>query len=174
MNSPEEQFADGYLFYALTRGLNFQIEEDLRQAVKSYELTFPSFRLLWFLYFEDNLTMTNLTYLSQTNMSNVYRQLEKLREEGLVTIHTSRKQDTRAKKVGITKSGRTYIKNFLNEHIEKSNIKIIQALAQIPHEDFMKYIEVSSLLCNDLLGESFSNFIQNSYEEVSKQSSSTS
>ncbi|MGJ9386232.1 hypothetical protein [Salipaludibacillus sp. CF4.18] len=47
MSLQREEFAKSYSIFALIRGLNYVIENDIRQVLKNNELTFPGFRVLF-------------------------------------------------------------------------------------------------------------------------------
>ncbi|MDF0726420.1 hypothetical protein PY093_06795 [Cytobacillus sp. S13-E01] len=164
MDISREQFANSYVAFAFIRGLNFVIENDIRQVLKNNKLTFPSFRILWILYFDTNITMSDLTYLAQTNISNVFRQLIKLKEDGLVVIENG--NDARTKKISLAKDGRKLVQDFIDENSRNSDLQIVQLIDRVSKEDFSKFIKVSSLLINELIGKPFSEFVTKSLTEI--------
>ncbi|MGJ9386165.1 MarR family winged helix-turn-helix transcriptional regulator [Salipaludibacillus sp. CF4.18] len=172
MSLQGEEFAKSYSIFALIRGLNFVIENDIRQVLKNSELTFPGFRVLWILYFDSNISMKELTYLAQTNISNVFRQLTKLKEEGLVVI--VKDHDARIKKISLTEEGTRIVQNFIEKNTNDSELQIVYLIEKISEEDFYKFIEVSSFLSNELLGKQFSEFVSKSSTEILSDSTATS
>ncbi|MBD8067874.1 MarR family winged helix-turn-helix transcriptional regulator [Bacillus sp. PS06] len=166
MSSSKEWFAKSYEVYAYIRGLNFVIEEDIRQSLKSLKLTFSAFRILWILYFDskESITMTDLKYLVQMNISNVFRQLTKLKEEGLVEIYNG--EDARTKHISLTESGRVQVLVFLNAHLDHSNLEIIKKVKEIPESDYEKFIEVARFLSSDLVGPTFTNWAKESTNKI--------
>jgi DNA-binding MarR family transcriptional regulator len=163
-----EHFANSYIFYGLIRGLNFAIENDIRKDLKSNELTFPSFRILWILYFDSNISMSSLTYITQTNISNVFRQLTKLNEDGLVTIESG--EDARIRTISLTGAGRKVVDKFIYKNTTSSELEIVHLIDKITKEDLSKFIEVSLLITQELLGEPFSKFITQSTNEILNKS----
>ena len=164
MGLPKENFTNSYIVYAFIRGLNFVIENDIRRTIKNEELTFPGFRILWILYFHTTLRMSELTFLAQTNISNVFRQLTKLKEVGLVVIENG--DDARTKKIALTKDGRDIVKHFLATQTSQPELEITQFIENIPKEDLSAFIKVSTLLSNELIGPNFTNFVTKSVKDI--------
>ncbi|MGO4889885.1 MarR family winged helix-turn-helix transcriptional regulator [Anaerobacillus sp. MEB173] len=171
MNLQKEKFAKGYSVFALIRGLNFLIENDIRKSIKNNELTFPSFRVLWIMYFDSTITMKDLSYLIQTDLSNVFRQLIKLKDIGFVTLENG--EDARTKKISLTKAGRKVVQDFINQNSTGSELQIVNLIEKIPKEDFHKFIEVLTLLSNQLVGENYSEFIEKSSKELVRNNAET-
>ncbi|WP_227937272.1 MarR family transcriptional regulator [Alkalihalobacillus deserti] len=168
MSLLRERFTEGYLVYAFIRGLNFAIESDVRKNVQNEKVTLPGFRILWILYFHSTIKMTDLTNLAQANISNVFRQLNKLKEEELVVIENG--QDARTKKITLTKEGRKIVQNFIDENTSNSELQFIQLIEKIPKEDLTKLIEVSKLLSTELIGQHFTDFVMKSSTDLLNQS----
>jgi DNA-binding MarR family transcriptional regulator len=171
MNFSREQFANSYLVYGLIRGLNFVIENDLRSILKNRELTVPSFRILWILFFDSNIRMSELTFLAQTNISNVFRQLTKLEEAGLVSIKSG--DDARTRELSLTEDGRRIVQDFIDQNTRKSDLQIVHLIESIPKEDFTTFIRVASLLTNKLVGNQFNEFVTKSSTEIYEEDVST-
>jgi DNA-binding MarR family transcriptional regulator len=171
MTKSREHFANSYILYAFIRGLNFSIENDIRKVLKNNDLTFPSFRILWILYFDPNISMSALTYLAQTNISNVFRQLTKLNEDGLVMIESG--SDARTKKVSLKEEGRRVVDNFIDKNTTSSDLEIVHLIDSIPKEDLSKFIELSLLMSKELVGEPFNNFITKSTIDILNKSTSS-
>jgi len=153
MSSGKELFAKGHLVLTFIRGLYLLVEDDVRQNVKNYNITHTSFRTLWILYFDESMNMTELAYISQTDISNIYRQLVKLKEQNLVLIATGK--DARVKEVSLTENGREFVQDVLSKNVKVTNLSFISSLAKIPQEDLDKFIEVASILCSELIGQRF-------------------
>ncbi|WP_026581407.1 MarR family winged helix-turn-helix transcriptional regulator [Bacillus sp. J33] len=167
-----EQFHKSYLAFAFMRGLNMAIENDIRKALKNYEISFPAFRILWILYFDsNNINMTDLTYLAQTNISNVFRQLTKLKDEGFVEVENG--NDARMKEISLTESGRKLVQDFIDENTTNSNLLIVESIEKISKEDFSKFIEVFALLSDELLGKQYSEFLEKSSNIILNKSLNT-
>jgi DNA-binding MarR family transcriptional regulator len=164
MNKCNEQFANSYSLFALIRGLNFEIEKDIRRQVEKRKLTFPGFRILWILYFDSNLRMSDLTYLAQTNISNIFRQLIKLKESGLVVVNSG--NDARTKEVALTEEGRKVVKDFIDDNVANSDLQIVHLIDKISKEDQSKLMEVLTLMSNELVGEQFSEFVVKSSSDI--------
>ncbi len=173
MKLSSEQFHNGYLAFAFIRGINLVIENDIRKLLKHYELSFPAFRILWILHFDSNhINMSDLSYLAQTNISNVFRQLTKLKEEGLVIIENG--HDARTKEVCLTEGGRKLVQEFIEENTTNSNLQIVESIAKISKEDFSKFIEVFTLLSDELLGKQYGDFLTKSSNAILNKSINTS
>lgn len=155
MRSNKTLFSKSYLAYACIRGLNEAIETDIKNVIKVYDSNFPKFRLLWILYFEKSMNMSELTYLAQTNMSNVYRQLTKLKEEGLVNIRNE--EDARIKNLSLTEEGKKVIGDFIKQNCQTSELQIVRATEKISKEDFETFLNVAKTLTTDIVGENFAN-----------------
>ncbi|WP_102348461.1 MarR family winged helix-turn-helix transcriptional regulator [Bacillus sp. Marseille-P3661] len=164
MNLSREKFAKSYAVYAFIRGLNIVIEQDIKKIIKNKELTFPGFKILWILYFDSNIRMTDLTFFAQTNISNVFRQLEKLNEDGLVVIKNG--EDARSRELSLTEDGQKLVNDFLEENCNNSELQVVQLIEKIPNETISEFIEVARLLSNELIGKSFSDFIIKSSTEI--------
>lgn len=162
MSASRELFAKSCLVFTIIRGLNLIIEDDIRMHLKSYGLGFSSFRILWILYFGKEMTMSDLSVISQTNISNVYRQLVKLQERHLVEIKSG--EDARIKEVTLTEKGQTIIQSFIDAKSASADFHVSSLLATIPKEDIEKFIEVGSILSSKLIGSRFTNFA----EKISK------
>ncbi|GLB61829.1 MarR family winged helix-turn-helix transcriptional regulator [Cytobacillus sp. NCCP-133] len=172
MNLLNEQFHNSYLAFSFMRGLNLAIENDLRKSLKRYEISFPAFRILWILYFDsNNINMSDLTYLAQTNISNVFRQLMKLKEEGLVDIENG--NDARTKEISLNESGQKLVQDFIEENTTNSNLHIVASIERISKEDFSKFIEVFALLSDELLGKQYSEFLKKSSNAILNNSINT-
>lgn len=152
-----EQLAKGFSLYAYIRGLNLEIENDIRQVLKKKELTFPGFRILWILYFDSNVKMRDLTTLTQTNISNVFRQLLKLEEEGLVVLKDVK--NSRIKKISITEKGNRKVQEFIDENSSNSELQIVRLIEKIPEEELLRFLDFSSKLSKELIGASYSEFV---------------
>ncbi|KHF39405.1 MarR family winged helix-turn-helix transcriptional regulator [Halalkalibacter okhensis] len=164
MSVQRDQLANGYALFALIRGLNFEMEKDIRRQIEKKKLTFPGFRILWILYFDSNLRMSDLTYLAQTNISNVFRQLTKLKESGLVVINSG--NDARTKEVTLTTKGQKVVGEFINQNADNSEIEFIHLIAKISKEDLTKIMEVLSDLSQELVGKDFSEFVCKSASDI--------
>ncbi|UCZ55069.1 MarR family transcriptional regulator [Bacillus shivajii] len=164
MSSQREKFATSYLIFGLIRGLNFEIENDIRQVLKNNELTFPGFRVLWILYFDPNISMKELTFLAQTNISNVFRQLMKLKEDELVIIEND--DDARIKKLSLTEEGKNIVQHFITINTTDSILQIMHVIDKIPKQDLQTFVEVSSFLSDELIGKKFGEFITKSSSDI--------
>lgn len=164
MQQSEETFSNSYFIYAFIRGLNFAIENDIRDQIKGTDLTAPAFRILWIVYFHSNIKMTELSFLAQTNISNVFRQLTKLKTKGFVEIENG--DDARTKKVTLTKEGREIIHTFISEHKNHSELQIVQSLEKIPIEDLTTFMKVATRLGADLIGQRFGDFVIHSTNDL--------
>ncbi|SES67637.1 DNA-binding transcriptional regulator, MarR family [Oceanobacillus limi] len=164
MDIPNEQFANSYLLFCFIRGLNSEIESDIRKELKNTKLTFPSFRILWILYFHSDINMSQLTYLTQTNISNVFRQLEKLNKHDYVVIKNG--ADHRIKNISLSEQGKQIVTDFMRRNTKDTELQIVQLIESIPKEDLAKFIEVCSILSNKLLGEPFSTFVMKSTNDL--------
>ncbi|WP_216831144.1 MarR family winged helix-turn-helix transcriptional regulator [Alkalihalobacterium elongatum] len=160
MYSPKEQLIKSYEIYAYTRGLNSTIENDLIRSIKKQEVTFPAFRTLWILYFEKNMTMTNLNFIAQTNISNAFRQVVKLKEQGLIQIENGK--DTRTKILTLTQSGKKIIDEFIDQHVANSDLKIVKVLEKISPQDLQKFMKVASILSTELIGQDYTKWVTKS------------
>ncbi|OLO36982.1 hypothetical protein BTR23_14655 [Alkalihalophilus pseudofirmus] len=166
MSSMGERFTMSYKAFACIRGINAVIENDIIQFIKKYDLSFPGFRTLWILYFDTKLTMSDLTYLAQTNISNAFRQLTKLDEAGLVKVEAGR--TSRTKELSITEEGRCIVKEFIDEHTTHSNLKIMEVLKHLPQEDITKFINILTLVTTELLDHPYSEWVNQSADAILK------
>ena len=164
MNSNKNLFSESYLAYACIRGLNEAIETDIKNIIKVYDSNFPKFRQLWILYFEKSMNMSELTFLAQTNMSNVFRQLTKLKEEGLVTIHNE--EDARIKNLSLTEEGKNVIANFINENCQTSELKIVREAEKIPKDDFDTFLKVAKILTSQIVDDKFTKWVVKTAEKI--------
>lgn len=164
MDSRKEIFAKGHLVLTLVRGLFLVAEDNVRQNVKNYGITHTAFRTLWILFFGEKMTMTELAYISQTNISNIYRQLIKLQEQNLVDIDNG--EDARIKEVTLTETGRKFVYDIISKNVETTNVQFISLLAKIPKEDLNKFIEVASILSTELIGQPFTDWATNSANKI--------
>jgi DNA-binding MarR family transcriptional regulator len=165
MYSNKELFVKGHLVLTLIRGLFLETEDNVRQNVKNYGISLTSFRTLWILYFEEKMNMTELAYISQTNISNTYRQLIKLQEENLVVINENEK-DARIKEIVLTQNGRGFVKDILSKNTDETRLDFIALLAKIPKEDLDKFIEVATKLSTELIGQRFTDWAINAANKI--------
>lgn len=166
MHSNKNLFSKSYLAYACIRGLNEAIESDIKNVIKVFDSNFPKFRLLWILYFEKSMNMSELTFIAQTNMSNVFRQLTKLKEEGLVTIQNE--EDARIKNITLTEDGKNIIANFINQNCQASELQIVRATEKITNKDFETFLKVAKMLTADIVGEDFANWAVKSADIIAE------
>ncbi|ARK29784.1 MarR family winged helix-turn-helix transcriptional regulator [Halalkalibacter krulwichiae] len=166
MGLDKVKFAKGYEVYALIRSLNFEIEADIRHQLEEHDITFPGFRILWILSFHSIMTMTDLAYLAQANISNVFRQLDKLKEGGLVKIVSG--IDARKKEVHLTKKGRLIVQTFIDKHSASSDLRIVELVEKIPKEDLNTFIEVASYMNKALVGEPYYEFVKKSTTDIAR------
>ncbi|MFC0472153.1 MarR family winged helix-turn-helix transcriptional regulator [Halalkalibacter kiskunsagensis] len=162
MTQSKDLFAKSYLAFAFIRGLNFAIENDIKKQLD--QVSFPSFRILWILYFDPNITMTELTYLAQTNISNVFRQLTKLKDEGFVYINNG--NDARTKELTLTEKGHKFVHNFIKENNAHPHLQITNLLERIPADDLGTFLKVASLLSSELIGKPFSDWATKSANDM--------
>lgn len=148
-----EIFAKGHLAILLIRGLYFAIENDIKDKLKIYNLTYPSFRILWILYFDKSMTMSSLAYLAQTNISNVFRQLIKLKKDGLVTVSSG--IDARIKEASLTKEGREILSTIIEDQATNTDLESFPLLTTIPKEELEIFFKVAIHLCNKLIGQPY-------------------
>lgn len=141
----------------LIRGIFLAAEDNVRQKAKNYGITVTSFRTLWILFFEPKMSMTELAYISQTNISNTYRQLIKLRDQNYVVID-EKEEDARIKQVELTENGRKFIEEILSRNIEASELNFISILAKIPTEQLSTFIQVASKITTELIGPKFNDW----------------
>jgi DNA-binding MarR family transcriptional regulator len=153
MNSSKELFAKGHLILTFIRGLFLITEDDVRQNLKNYGITLTGFRTLWILFYDEKMNMTELAYISQTNISNIYRQLTKLKDQNFVVIENGK--DARIKEVSLTENGRKFVQDVLSKNVKVTNLQFISVIKRIPEDDLEKFIEIGSLLCSELVGQQF-------------------
>ncbi|WP_404332040.1 MarR family winged helix-turn-helix transcriptional regulator [Mesobacillus maritimus] len=170
MESNRELFAKSCFVFTMVRGLNLTIEEDIRLRLKDYEVGFSSFRILWILFFAEQMTMSDLSEISQTNISNVYRQLLKLKDNDLVDIKSG--EDARIKEVSLTNKGQTLVHHFIDEKSTFPDFQLSSILATVPREDIDKFIQVGSILSSKLIGGNFINFAKNISQTIVKNDNS--
>ena len=164
MRSSESKFNNSYLLYTFIRGINFEIEQDIRNTLKKSNFSFPSFRILWILYFQNDMTMSDLAHIAQTNISNIFRQLIKLKDEGFVLIENG--ADARMKNVKLTVSGKEMVNNFIQENQRHSELKIVETIEKISEEELKVALKVVALLSSELVGDKFTSFIMKSHEAL--------
>ncbi|WP_035662077.1 MarR family winged helix-turn-helix transcriptional regulator [Halalkalibacter akibai] len=164
MRSAESKFNNSYLLYTLIRGINFEIEQDIRNTLKKSNFSFPSFRILWILYFQNETTMTNLAHIAQTNISNIFRQLIILRDDGFVLIENA--ADARMKKVNLTARGKEMVSDFIRENQRQSELKIVETIDKISEEELKVVFKVASLLSSELVGDKFTSFVMKSHKDL--------
>lgn len=165
MNSSKELFAKGHLVLTFIRGLFLFAEDNVRQNTKNYGITLTAFRTLYILYFDEKMSMTELAYISQTNISNIYRQLIKLEDQNLVVIDIGK--DARIKEISLTENGRKFVQNILSKNVEKTDLHFISSISNIPKEDLDKFIEVASTLSLELIGKTFTDWAIKSANKIS-------
>jgi DNA-binding MarR family transcriptional regulator len=153
MNSSKEFFAKGHLILTFIRGLFLITEDDVRQNLKNYDITLPGFRTLWILFYDEKMNMTELAYISQTNISNIYRQLTKLKDQNFVVIENG--EDARIKEVSLTENGRKFVQDVLSKNVKVTNLQFISVIKRIPEDDLEKFIEVAAILSSELIGQQF-------------------
>lgn len=163
MKPQHNHLADSYALYAIIRGLHCAIEMDISRNLKT-EVSFPGFKLLWLLYFNSKMSVKELTYLAQTNISNVFRQLVKLEKQGFVRMESS--GDLRTKHAFLTEEGQRVVQEFIEENNEKSPLQLVALIKKLPMDDYEKFMEVAAYLCNELVGEAFHNFVDSSAEKI--------
>jgi len=153
MDSSKELFAKGHLILTFIRGLFLITEDDVRQNLKNYDITLTGFRTLWILFFDEKMNMTELAYISQTNISNIYRQLTRLKDQNFVVIENGK--DARIKEVSLTENGRKFVQDVLSKNVKVTNLQFISVIKRIPEDDLAKFIEIGSLLSSELIGQQF-------------------
>jgi DNA-binding MarR family transcriptional regulator len=156
MHTSKELFAQGHLVLTLIRGLYLLAEDDVKQNLKKIDISHTGVRILWILYFDEKMTMSELAFISQTDISNVYRQLVKLKEKNLVVINNG--QDARNKETMLSENGRKFIYDIMTKNVKVTTLNIINTLKKIPGEDLETFIEVSSILCTELIGQRFTDW----------------
>ncbi|MRG87803.1 MarR family winged helix-turn-helix transcriptional regulator [Salinibacillus xinjiangensis] len=164
MKSSSKLFANSYLVYALAQGIQFSIEDDIRDSLKGKNISFPSFRLLWILTFSSHMTMSQLSCLSQTNISNVYRKLTNLKERGLVDIQSGK--NARSKEITITKTGRELVHGFIDQQIQDPKLDITKVIDHIPKHELHMFLKVAKFLSDELIGKPFTEWISSSAKEI--------
>ncbi|MCM3692191.1 MarR family winged helix-turn-helix transcriptional regulator [Neobacillus niacini] len=157
MNSSKDLIAKAHLVFSFIRGLYLLAEDELRQNIKEHGLTYSGFRILWILYFDKKMNMTDLSFISQTNISNTYRQLVKLKEQNLVLIDNGK--DARNKEATLTESGKKFVDDVISKNEKVTNLEFITILSKIPKEDLDKFIEVASILSSQLIGQPFTDWV---------------
>lgn len=165
MESSKDLFAKGHLVLTLVRGLFLVAEDNVRQNVKNYGISLTAFRALWILYFDEKMTMSELAYISQTNISNIYRQLIKLQEQNYIDIDNGK--DARIKEVTLTETGRKFVNDILSKNVDSTNIHFISLLSKIPKEDLDKFIEIALILSSELIGKEFTDWAVSSANKIS-------
>ncbi len=145
----------------MIKGLTFEMEKDIKKELKD-ELAFPGFRILWILYFDSNITMTDLTNITQANISNVFRQVTKLREEKLVTIECG--NDARTRQVAITEKGKSIVAEFIHNHADQ--LRFVRVIDHLPKEDLAIFIKVCKNLSSELMDKRLYTFVNMSTEDI--------
>jgi DNA-binding MarR family transcriptional regulator len=156
MNTNKELFAKSHLVLSFIRGIFILTEDDVRKNLKKYGMTVTGFRTLWILYYEEKMNMTEHAYISQTNISNIYRQLTKLKDQNFVVIENG--DDARIKEVSLTENGRKFVQDVLSKNVKATNLQFISILKTIPEDDLEKFIEVASILSSELIGKRFTDW----------------
>ncbi|MBU9722400.1 MULTISPECIES: MarR family winged helix-turn-helix transcriptional regulator [Bacillaceae] len=160
MDSPKELFAKGYYIYALFRGLHLSIENDIKKSLCKYNISFPCFRVLWNLYFDPNITMSKISVHLQTDISNVFRQLRKLEELGMVTLKSGK--DARTKDICLTDKGRSLVSNYIDDHASENHFQFTKILEEIDPEDLNKLTHITTKLGASLTGEYYTEWVSKS------------
>ncbi|KAA9023861.1 MarR family winged helix-turn-helix transcriptional regulator [Niallia endozanthoxylica] len=164
MESGKEFIAKSHLVFSFVRGLFLLLEDDLKKKIKHYGLAVPGFRILWILYFENKMNMSELSFIAQTNISNIYRQLIKLKDQHLVDIDNG--EDARIREISLTVNGQQYIHDFLSKHVSATDLQIISILKKMPKEDLDKFIEVAARLSSELIGKPFTDWVTNTADKI--------
>ncbi len=149
----EDLYARGHILTFIIRGLNAALEEDIRRRVDKTKISNAGFRILWLLQFNEKIIMSDLAYLIQLNISSISRQLIKLEKDLLV--HIKGGKDARKKEIFLTDKGREYIHQLIEQDGGAPKLRMIDATERISTEDLDKFIEVGSILCEQLLGEDY-------------------
>lgn len=115
--------------------------------MKESNITPNSFRILHLLYYNDNLTLSDISQLNTMSSSNCSRAVDELSEMG----YTSRKRDSedrRKTRISLTDSGIKYVEN-VKEKIEE---KLTEHLAVLSDED-LAILQESSKNIYDVLSK---------------------
>lgn len=147
------------------RGIFLAVEDNVRQNVKNYGISLTSFRTLWILYFDQKMSMTELAYISQTNISNIYRQLMKLRDQNFIVID-DKEEDARIKQIELTEIGQKFVEGILSKNIEESKLSFISILAKVPTEDLNTFIKVASEVTTELIGPKFTDWANTTANKI--------
>ncbi|GAE33678.1 hypothetical protein JCM9157_699 [Halalkalibacter akibai JCM 9157] len=108
--------------------------------------------------------MTNLAHIAQTNISNIFRQLIILRDDGFVLIENA--ADARMKKVNLTARGKEMVSDFIRENQRQSELKIVETIDKISEEELKVVFKVASLLSSELVGDKFTSFVMKSHKDL--------
>lgn len=165
MNTNKELFAKGHLVLSFIRGLFLRTEDDVRHNLKNYDITLTGFRTLWILFYDDKMNMSELAYISQTNISNIYRQLIKLKDQNFVVIENG-EDDARIKEVSLTEIGRKFVHDVLSKNVKVTDLQFISVLKRIPENDLEKFIDVAATLCSELIGPQFTHWAEKAANKI--------
>ncbi|RSK26589.1 hypothetical protein EJF36_06795 [Bacillus sp. HMF5848] len=151
-------YAKGHIIFTLIRGLNAVMEEDIRTRLQSiHGMNYPAFRILWILHFTEKMSITDITVITLSNISNTSRQLGKLRDDGYAKIECGN-ADSRLKEVSLTKKGRDLVTYILTAHTSEHDFNLLPVLKTIQDHDLEIFIKVASLLTKEIVGTTFVNW----------------
>jgi|GEM_PF-6894995 len=161
-----EKVSINHMIYSIFRGLYTSIEDDVRDKVKDFDLTISGFRILWTLYMDCKMSMTRLSYITQLNVSSVYRQVEKLEERNYVRVVID-EQDARTKDVELTEIGRKTIEDIIDHF--SATINVTPLLEKLPEKDLEHFVRVSMFLCEELIGQDYIKWVEKTAANIIKQ-----
>lgn len=155
-------------FVHLLKGLYKSMEREWDRNAHEHDLTNAHQHVLWILYLEDGIKLSELSSRGLWNLSTTHDIVNRMVKKGLITKEKDIR-DGRVTRVYITQAGIEQRKTMKADFDKESSFLLMEAFYKLPEEDRKKLSELIMSLSKAVLDPEYIEYIEKSSEKLKKE-----
>lgn len=149
------------------KGLYKSVEKEWEEHAQKYGVTNAHLHVLWILYMEDGIKLSDLAARGLWNLSTTQDIVNRMAQRGLVKKEKDM-QDGRVTRVYITETGRRLREETQRDCDEGYSYKILKAIDNLKEEDKKKLYELVTKVAEQVLDKEYMDYVIHSSNRLIK------
>ncbi|SHJ62969.1 DNA-binding transcriptional regulator, MarR family [Geosporobacter subterraneus DSM 17957] len=165
----KKNIVENHRFVHILKGLYKSMEREWDIQAQQYDLTNAHQHVLWILYLEDGMKLSELAARGLWNLSTTHDIVNRMVKKGLITKEKDIR-DGRITRVYITELG-IQQRNAMKSDFEKSEVfRLMKAFHKLEEHDQKKLQELILFLSEEVLDAAYMKYLESSSQQLEAES----
>ena len=165
----KKNIVENHRFIHMLKGLYKSMEREWDLQAKQYDLTNAHQHVLWILYLEDGMKLSELATRGLWNLSTTHDIVNRMVKKGLISKEKDIR-DGRITRVYITTLG-VQQRNTMKSDLEKSELFcLMKAFHKLEEQDQKKFKEIILFLSKEVLNAEYMKYLEVSSKQLETES----